>query len=237
MDQLVLLVRNPRFAIPSYHTMRYELNFSRNWTQSYSRKNFTYTERPSIIAWENWRDNRFGKEMDRWVWYIDFWMQGGLRRNSKEGIPKLDWHCDDGLMDCTPKSVVQFEKLYSADRSIGRAESRKIGDVLDSAEDVNVVAQEARDCVYDEVMNRAEFHNANRDGNGPGADEKTFRYQQLDSMALQVETLRDKYAGTNWTDVPIAQDLVIVLNEYIADIVAEYEIEKDEYYASLPAPE
>jgi len=31
MDQVILLVRNPRWAIPSYHTMQFELGYATDW--------------------------------------------------------------------------------------------------------------------------------------------------------------------------------------------------------------
>ena len=35
MDQVVLLIRNPRRAIPSYHTMRWELDYAKDWGESF----------------------------------------------------------------------------------------------------------------------------------------------------------------------------------------------------------
>ena len=236
MDQVILLVRNPRFAIPSYHTIRYELNYSTTWTQSYNRKNNTYTERPSVESWESWRDARFDVEMDRWVWYIDFWMQDGLRRNNTEGTgPEQDWHCFHSLLDCTPKAVIQFEKLMSPNPLTGQAEMNKIGSVLDSSPNVNAIEPEARTCVYNEVMSKRELYNANRDGNGPSSDLKVFTIEQLATMKTQLEELRDKYVLHPWAEEPTAVDLVHALNFYINEVEAEYDLAVQQDASAAPS--
>ena len=76
MDQVILLIRNPRWAIPSYHTMRYELNFSQDWLSTFTNMEFVYTKRPNIKVWNEWRDANFETEIVRWFGFIDFWMQG-----------------------------------------------------------------------------------------------------------------------------------------------------------------
>ena len=76
MDQVIYLIRNPRWAIPSYHNMRFELDYAADWTSSYLHIPNTYSERPAIDQWIIWRDDRFDKEMNRWVNHVDFWMQG-----------------------------------------------------------------------------------------------------------------------------------------------------------------
>ena len=114
-SSIIMLIRNPRWAIPSYQTMRHELDYSGSWAQSYLRRPNTYTERPDIIEWEQWRGNTwphgnqggmFAREIDRWGWFIDFWMNDGLRRNDGYGNPIQDWHCRNTTyqMDtCKPK--------------------------------------------------------------------------------------------------------------------------------------
>lgn len=227
MDQEMLLIRNPRYALPSYHTIRYELNFSQNWAQSYERINFTYTERPAVEMWEEWRDLRFDREMDRWCWYIDYWMSNGrFRRLDDNGNPMHDPHCQFEMSkDCFPQAVIQFEKLISGDAKVGMRELDKMGDVLDASPHVAIIAKEARPCVYQEVIVRKEFYNANRDGNGPGNNEKTFTILQLRSMRNQIRTLYLKWHPDNIPDgghaQDIATDLSVILLEYIDEITTE----------------
>jgi len=76
MDQVIYLIRNPRWAIPSYHNMRFELDYAADWTSSYLRIPNTYSERPAVNQWELWRDSQFKMEMKRWISHVDFWMEG-----------------------------------------------------------------------------------------------------------------------------------------------------------------
>jgi hypothetical protein len=76
MDQVILLIRNPRWAIPSFHALRHELNYASTWESSFLRIGFVYTDRPAVNIWQEWRDANFEIEIDKWVEYIDFWMQG-----------------------------------------------------------------------------------------------------------------------------------------------------------------
>ena len=85
MDQVLLLIRNPRWAIPSYHNMRYELDYAADWYSSYVRVPFTYTDRPAILNWLQWRNANFGYEMNNWAYQIDFWMNGGFSRKNFDG--------------------------------------------------------------------------------------------------------------------------------------------------------
>eukprot|EP00551_Chaetoceros_affinis_P001482 CAMPEP_0203650148 /NCGR_PEP_ID=MMETSP0088-20131115/23852_1 /ASSEMBLY_ACC=CAM_ASM_001087 /TAXON_ID=426623 /ORGANISM="Chaetoceros affinis, Strain CCMP159" /LENGTH=338 /DNA_ID=CAMNT_0050508803 /DNA_START=147 /DNA_END=1163 /DNA_ORIENTATION=- len=233
MDQMILLLRNPRFAIPSYHNMRYELNFSTNWTQSFQRKDHIYTQRPSIESWVMWRDARFYKEMNRWAYYIDFWMESGLKKNTTESGPVIDWHCQDNyMMNCHPQAIIQFEKLYSESESVGTNEALRIAEVLDTVENINVVEEEARPCVYKEVMARPEFYKNGREGSGPDPDLKKFTHLQLDFMRGRLEELRNKFSSGRWLEDNNAKKLVEILNEYINEVQVEYEIAVADYYGT-----
>lgn len=76
MDQTILLLRNPRWAIPSYHAMRYELDFSEDWASSLVRIPYIYTGRPSVEVWEAWRDENFETELNAYIDHINYWMDG-----------------------------------------------------------------------------------------------------------------------------------------------------------------
>lgn len=109
----MLLLRNPRVAIPSYHTLRYEINYSSSWLESFLLKNNTYTERPSVDAWKSWRDLKFDLEIKLWGQVIDFWMKNGQRKGPNHGIYQ-DMHCIYNMDPCTPKAMNKFEKLVSS---------------------------------------------------------------------------------------------------------------------------
>lgn len=101
MDQAIVLLRNPRWALPSYHNMRFELDYSTNWGESYLRIPFIYTTRSAVALWETWRDENFQDELQSYIDFINFWMQGGAG----------DDHCATDL-DCTPKAVLDFDHFY-----------------------------------------------------------------------------------------------------------------------------
>ena len=249
MDQMIMLIRNPLHAIPSYHTMRYELWFSTSWQQSYDRRNFTYTERPTVEEWVPWRDARFVNEMNRWGNFTDYWMMGGMKWNytymdENNGPPYTNWtytedhrcfnrETADGrnvskLMDCHPKAIIQFEKLYSPQESIGVAEMSKLAAVLDGVDHVDIIELEARPCVYKEVMRRTAFYNPNRNGKGPAPETKKFTYDQLEFMIAKVEELKFKYSQGEWLEDSNAIVLTNTLESYLVLIRLQYEVARRE---------
>lgn len=216
MDQVILLVRNPRWAIPSYHTMRYELDYSESWGESYTRIPYVYTERPAVSIWETWRDVHFEKEIDRWVNFIDFWMSGG--EVTVDGNTEVHSRCQNSDIECKPKTVLDFDTFYSEHIT---ADFFKLGSVLDSVQNVEMVASAARTCLLDKVFHDTSLHNANRDGNGPVQSSFDFTVDQLKTMLDKVSELRDKYQPLA-ADDELAYQLVFILNNYINSINFEY---------------
>jgi hypothetical protein len=81
VDQSILLVRNPRWALVSYQHLLYEIDYSTDWEESYSKRYFAYTRRPPVDDWLLWRALRFDVEIQKWGWFIDYWMEGGVFRD------------------------------------------------------------------------------------------------------------------------------------------------------------
>ena len=81
MNQVILLVRNPRWALPSYLNLLHEIEYSVNWETSYANRENVYTMRPPLEDWIVWREIRFDAEIKKWGWFIDYWMEGGLCRD------------------------------------------------------------------------------------------------------------------------------------------------------------
>lgn len=238
MDQVILLIRNPRWAIPSYHTMRYEIDYSTSWDQSYAQISDTYTMRPPDVMWVPWRNERFNTELDRWAWHIDFWMQDGLRRNDGFNHSYQDGHCGKDIAECIPKTIIQFEKIIDPTEAVRIGELNKIGLLLDSSPNVTVIKNEARPCVYRKVWERDEFYNPGRDGNGPPAYEKVFTFQQLNAMRWQINKLKEKYSLPPFQEMTLAQDLVAILDEYDDQLSEEYKssFKTLSDYAYIPPP-
>ncbi len=94
-----------------------------------------------------------------------------------------------------------------------------------------IVDPEERSCLYKEVMNRPEFYNRNRDGDGlPMNEDYLFHYTQYDVIALRLKFYIDKYSGPEWADDPMAPTLVGILEEYYEEVEAQYQISASEYY-------
>ncbi len=218
MDQVILLLRNPRWAIPSYHNMRFELNYAADWTSSYIRIPFTYTTRPAIAQWELWRDSHFDIEIDRWAAFYKFYLQGGLI----ESTNTTHSNCLNNDIDCHPKAVVNFEHFYSRNPS---SEYSKITSVLDNSTNVEIIAAKARACVLDAVFNRPELHQKNRLSSGIVPPMYKLTLAQHDRLLNRTIEVRNKFSEDQFLDDPIAQDFVTILDEYHLDNIAEHTME------------
>merc|ERR1711957_102655 len=125
--------------------------------------------------------------------------------------------------DCSPKTIVQFEKIVDSNEAVRIEELDKISSVLDDSPNVTIIASEARPCIYKKVWERDEFYNPNRDGNGPPVFEKKFTYEQLNAMKRQVCDLKEKYSVPPLQELPLAENLVEILDEYCLQITDEYD--------------
>lgn len=218
MDQVLLLARNPRKAIPSYHTMRWELDYAKDWPSSYLRIPDTYMERPTVEKWEAWRDRRFKHEINSWFWFYDFWMQAGFMEDQNMTHIKCVYD-----LDCQPKQVVDFENLYSAEIS---DDFHRISQLLDSARDIDIIADQARACVLHNVFNRTghqelNMHQASR----PFANrtsEYIFTLPQYDRIMNRTIELRDKYSMEPLSLIEHADYLTQILDRYINENTAEF---------------
>ena len=64
---------------PDKEAVFYKNYSDNNWYSSYLRIPFVYTHRPPVEDWDLWRDAYFESEMQNWLDFIDFWMEGELR--------------------------------------------------------------------------------------------------------------------------------------------------------------
>ena len=69
MDQVLLLIRNPRWALPSYHSLIYEIHYAHDWETAYKYLHQTFVARAPLENWIKWRDYRFEDEINLWCWY------------------------------------------------------------------------------------------------------------------------------------------------------------------------
>ena len=231
MDQVVVLLRNPRWAIPSYHNMRFELDYSKTWAESYARIGQTYTERPEVEQWENWRDGNFDGEMNRWFNFLDFWMKGGYQETDEEGNDIYHSRCRDREnFDCFPKAVLDFDHFYQRNPT---AEFVKIADVFESSgPTMEMVAAQARTCVLEQVFDNKnavpQLHQKSR----PNAERPPMyrlTVRQFDRMLNRTIELVEKYSTEPYSLNPEASEFVRILGNYIIDNEAEYQYEVSIY--------
>jgi hypothetical protein len=228
MDQVILLLRNPRGAIPSYHNLRFELDYASDWQSSYLRIPDTYTLRPTVERWEQWRDDHLKVEMDRWFNFIDFWMTGGFVEWKNE----THHRCFYNTIDCFPKAVVDFDHFYQENPT---NDFSKITNILDSSANVEVIAAQARTCVLDKVFNKADLHQGQRP-NPELIPLYKFTLPQFDRILNRTTELIEKFGSGEplafeavqpappFYDV-IIPELLRILEKYNLDNYAEYETE------------
>jgi len=244
-DQVVLLVRNPRYAIPSYHNLIHEIGYAHDWEAAYEGLNETFTKRAPMASWIKWRDYRIDDEINLWAWHINYWMEGGTRywmeydfeRNGQypfkfldEADFTVDEHCvNDEDMNCVAKEIISYEKLK--DSVTGPDELRKIANVLRNKQGMTVVSDEAIDCVYQETIdNKVLPDNENR--SGPERTEYGFTIAQMEKMETKVQQMRAKYQAAPWDTNPLAQVLVGLFTDYLSDITIYL---SELYVENLPA--
>ena len=238
MKQVLLILRNPRLAIPDYHTLLYEIHYAHDWETAYKYLFRLFSLLPDHESWERWRDYRFHEEIKLWAMYIDYWMGGGQQywmewdyeRNGQwpfawvdEANRTKDLHCIED-MDCYPKAVLTYEKLR--DPIKGPAELNKIAALLDGKPGMTVIAEEARSCVWNktQLFNPHPFVD-NRLSNGveDGSYYFKFTYTQMLEMREMLLEMKDKYSSGTWASNDFAQDLVEIFDDYIIDITPEIE--------------
>lgn len=219
MEQVVFILRNPRYAIPSYMAMKKELQFSETYEQSYLRRDYVYTVKPNETEWEAWCEENFNKELLLWAEQIEFWMGNGLKHD-KDGNSYQDTHCGTDIHDCRPKTIIVYEKL--SDRATGRREVAKLASVLDGREDIPLIEQEARACVYEETIdNEQPGFRINKHRPGGETDPLGFTLSELLKIKNTFTDLLEIYDRDDlgWGDTNLNAEVIIdTLNEYMAEI-------------------
>eukprot|EP00548_Thalassiothrix_antarctica_P018390 CAMPEP_0194195004 /NCGR_PEP_ID=MMETSP0154-20130528/75894_1 /TAXON_ID=1049557 /ORGANISM="Thalassiothrix antarctica, Strain L6-D1" /LENGTH=260 /DNA_ID=CAMNT_0038919487 /DNA_START=585 /DNA_END=1364 /DNA_ORIENTATION=+ len=190
-----------------------------------------------MANWIKWRDLKFEEEINLWAWHIDFYMEEGAQYwqdldfervgqkpfHFNTEMPKpwaTDPHCIYDL-DCFPKAVISFEKLLN--HTTGPSELRKIANVLRGKKNMTVIKDEAIGCIWEESFIHARApNNFNRNTGGLPAAAYKFTNAQMRSILDKLNFMRNKYSQGKWTNIPVAMDIVSVLDDYIADVEQEF---------------
>jgi len=231
MDQVVLLVRNPRLAIPSYHTHLYEKHYAHDWETAHKYYKRLFSTRPSVDEWMRWRDYRFHEEVILWKWFVDYWMEGGkqywmdwdFERNGQLPFDwldkkdrKTDLHCIYEL-DCYPKAVLSYELL--SDPVTRHFEAEKVATIMEDKLGIEIIAEDTKPCILTEIeKSKSTPDIINKDEREHLKAEYSFTYTQLNEINDMLVGMKGKYGSDKWDDNTAAQDLVMYLDAYIDDL-------------------
>ena len=134
--------------------------------------------------------------------------------------PSYDPHCLNDMPDgCEPTAVVSAEHLV--DHNIGPEEGLKIAKTLDNKVGINVIAEEARECIWRELIINKKGYKTFLDREGLPESSYPFTEELLEEMIHELERLITKYSDTNWQTKQTARDLVLLLEEHHDLISAE----------------
>lgn len=238
MSQSVLIVRNPRWALPSYHNLIFEIRYAVDWATAYKFMGRLFKKRPSVEAWIRWRDHRFSEEVLLWKWFIDYWMYGGEQYwmdgdYERTGARPFHWvngtdrkadpHCIYEL-ECEPKAVLSYELLR--DPLTGPKHANKLAQVLDGKMGIDVIDEEARECVWHQTeIHKPDPDNLDRDNTtDTKLEEFDFTYPQMLHLREAVEEMQVKYSSGEWKNSTVAEDLVGYFDMYIEELDNEIEL-------------
>jgi len=138
--------------------------------------------------------------------------------------PTYDPHCARGDISggCEPVAVISADKLL--DYTEGAGETSAIASALmnDSRTGQYVIAPEAWDCIWDELIKERKGPKIMADRPGYQAiDGYNFSSEMLEEMLDELDRLITKYSGGIWSSKLTAQRLVEILVEHRASIQVE----------------
>ena len=136
----------------------------------------------------------------------------------------VDQHCQIDLLDCKPKTVIDFDVFYNEHPT---TEFWKLGTFLDASDNVEVIAKQARACILDAVYDNTAGANVNRNARGDAANMKRFSSSQLNSILVELDIMIDMYDDWALAGDTSADDLVTILQGYQRQIEAEKLFELD----------
>lgn len=249
MNQVILVIRNPRWALPSYLTILSELNFAHTWEIAYDHLPEVFTQRAPIEDWIKWRDYRFEEEIRLWGLHIDYYMENGAQywmpydfeRNgqypfrflneSEKPFPQ-DYHCANDIDDCRPVAIISYERMK--DPVSGPDELDKIAKALRGKREMSVMDEDGLNCIWHETwMNTPSPSNDDRDG--LPREQYNFTIPQMHTIKETLKAYKHKYSSGIWANNTQAQDLVENFDIYLGEVRLELSLMEDNP-GPTPAP-
>jgi len=131
---------------------------------------------------------------------------------------EYDPHCANDMPNgsCEPIMIISAERIL--DVASGHNETEKLASAVDGKEGIDVIAKEARPCIWDELMIRKKGLRNMKDRSGPEQSIYKYKLEYLAEMLNELNRLKTKYSLTEWSYKKTAQDLVIILDEYIDEV-------------------
>lgn len=80
-DQVVMVVRNMRRSLVEYHDILWDIGYAKTWEIANQFLGQLYSERPPLEDFLAWRDLRVMDEIHWYGWFIDYYMENGLKRD------------------------------------------------------------------------------------------------------------------------------------------------------------
>merc|ERR1719287_409662 len=80
-DQVILMVPNIRRSMVEYHDILWDLGYVTTWEDATLLSDNLFGQQPPLDDYYEWRDSRVQDEVQRYGWFIDYWMEGGLQRD------------------------------------------------------------------------------------------------------------------------------------------------------------
>jgi len=248
MDQVMLVMRNPRHAIIEYHDVLNDINYATSAESAYNMSGNLYRKRAPLDEYLAWRDNRTLNEIHWYGWFIDYWMEAGLLRD----IPSHRLTTTEHFKrEAQPGPFVESGRAYEVmvgnmtvsptydihcvydldcepvaiisierllDPILGPNESNKIAEAIDGKLGMTVIESEARKCVWRELVVNKKGVRNMLDRTGPQTDTYIFTDVMHQKMIDQLNRLKTKYSASEWSGKATVQDLLSIIDEYITDI-------------------
>ena len=230
MNQVIYVLRNPRWAMQSYLTILSELNYAHTWEIAYDHLPEVFTKQAPMEDWIQWRDYRFNDEIRLWGLHIDFYMTNGQQYwmpidferngqwpfqfyNESDRPWPQDYHCANDIDSCVPVAIIGYERLR--DPVHGQGELHKIANALRGKHGMTVLPEENIDCITLAPDNDA------RDRNGLPRTAYNFTLEQMYKIEDKLVEYSDKYSTGQWANMTQAQDLVWDFEHYLVEVREE----------------